>query len=632
MNENMKRNGLGMLVWLAAGVLMSGTSMLALDLTETRKQLESGKSASAIAALKAELDTNPANEPARILLAEAFESADQLDKAVEVWEQLKLLTSDDQNLRTARRAIARIRRIQLDQLDIGNLQNEGPTEDPFKIDMPEIDWEGLEVVEETRYLPPILASPYNFEVPPFVHETQHFSVYSTNERLSRVIGERAELYLEFMLEKLFGGRSWAVRFPILVYRDASDYQQHGGPENTGGVTIPHITGKTQVIILYQLRSSSGGRSGRGSSGATVWKYGIESVLPHELTHAVINEFFGGQQIPQWLHEAVAGRFEQTRDHYGEAARLARKVVAGEYFRIRDLFEQDGYPERISLFYEQSAAVVLYLFEAGPDAMYSFLAELRDGNDHDAACAAALGIPKEGAVEEFERRWIEWMKVRYIKDLNDSVDGTIKTDGAILQDRIFLPWVNELDTVANLSTWRDVDLSSLDAFRGVGPSKEVWSTSANALRGNNTDGRPSFLGIRMNEQPPCALQCDVRAMSAPAAGKPWFGVAQLDTQGYDTRARVRGFLKPGSTHKITVVWSDDLSIYVDDTCVGRVPALLNEADQRDVDYPLAIMAGAPVEVQNLRVAPIKTFSDKPVVAQGGSEQPPDRSRRRNRRGP
>ena len=128
------------------------------------------------------------------------------------------------------------------------------------------------MVEDSTYLPPILPPPYAFDVPPFAYQTQHFTVYSCNARLSHVIGERAEIYLAFMLDKLFGGRSWAVRFPILVYKDLNDYQQHGGPVGSGGVTFGHITGKTQAIILFQLRPSFGNAHGSGG-GATATNCG-----------------------------------------------------------------------------------------------------------------------------------------------------------------------------------------------------------------------------------------------------------------------------------------------------------------------------------------------------------------------
>jgi hypothetical protein len=455
-------------------VLLSFTaSANASDMDKVKTLLDQGKLEEAIELLVRETDENPAHEAARVMLAETYEKAVMPDKAVTAWRDLATLSRNDENLRKARRGLSRLRRQELDKLDIAETGKTDASKDPFKIPMPEIDWEGLERIEDSKYLPPILPPPLNKEVPPLIHETKHFTVYSTNERLSKIIGERAEIYLDFMIKKLFGGRSWAVRIPILVYSTAQDYQQHGGPANTGGVTYGHVTGKTQGIILFQLRPESrrSGRSGGGSRGGgggqQVYKYAVESILPHELTHAVINEFFGGQRskTPQWLHEAVAGRFEQTRDHYGDAARLARKVVAGEYFRLRDLFEQKVYPERIELFYEQSAAVVLYLFEAGPDAMYAFLSELAAGNSHDAACAAALGIPEKNAVEEFEKRWVDWMRRRYVKDLDNAVDDTQTASADKSTNAAFLPWVNELDTVESISSWRDIDLTSLKAFKG-----------------------------------------------------------------------------------------------------------------------------------------------------------------------
>jgi hypothetical protein len=632
---------------LIAGVTLLAPPTLLADVfnpIQVRAMIDDGRTSSAIDQLIKEVAENPANEAARILLAEAFEKAGRLDEAIEAWQDVVTLTANEQNMRTARRAISRIRRIQLDTMDIQDLTRARDEKDPFLIDMPEIDWTGLEVVENSKYLPPILPPPLGFEVPPFVHETKHFTVYSTNERLSRIVGERAEIYLDFMLEKLFPGRSWAVRFPIIIYQNESDYQSHGGPVGSGGVTMGHVTGKTRAIILFQQKPNwarGGPGSGGASGGTEIWKYGLESVLPHELTHAVVNEFFGGQETPQWLHEAIAGRFEQTRDHYGEAARLARKVVAGEFFRMRDLFDQEGYPDRVGLFYEQSAAVVLYLFETGPDAMYVFLSELRDGNGHDAACAAALGIPEENAVEEFERRWVEWMKVRYIKDLKGAPDAAQVTEAGALSHRVFQPWVNELDTVERLvNDWRTVEMDSLERFRGVGSSTRRWSSTGSVLRCDLNSKEPSFLGIRMNERAPTALQCDVRLLSTTSGEVPWFGLAQLDADGYDTRVQVRGPLKPGTTHKVVGIWADDLAIYIDGVCTGRFPAFQVGGNAPDIDYPIALVAGASIEVSNLRVGRITEFSTRPIpqTAQPGQpeqpsqQQPTEGIRRRRRGGP
>ena len=631
---------IGVRAHVAAVALLAflAQSVFAFSLETARELIESGRFDQAIAQLQQETEENPAHEAARMLLAEAYEKAGRTDEALAALQQFLVLSANEERSHKARVAISRIRRQQIEAKGTSEPAAGAKREDPFKIPMPDVVWAGLESAEDSTYLPPILPPPNNSEVPPFAYETQHFTVYSTNERLSKVIGDRAEIYLAFMLEKLFGGRSWAVRFPILVYRDAQDYQQHGGPEGTGGVTMGHVTGKTEAILFFQLEPQWGsGQSGRGGSSNELWKYGIESVLPHELTHAVINEFFGGQEIPRWLHEAVAGRFEQTRDHYGEAARLARSVVAGEYFRMRDLFDQKTYPEQISLFYEQSAAVVLYLFETGPEAMHVFLSELRAGNGHDAACAAALGIPQENAVEEFERRWVEWMRQRYLHDLDREGDQTLITEAKPSKHALFRPWFNEMDTVAGMDNWRTVDLSSLDGFLSIGKSREQWSSDGDVLRVNiSSQDEPSILGIRMNETAPAAVSAEVKFLGGPDSVHRSFGFVQLDADGFDTRVRALASLRDNSPHTIVAFWLDDLAVYLDGNCVGRFPARQISGDARDVDFPIGLMTYGPVEVRSLKVAKIQSFSDKPL-AQAEEPAAPGRQRdttrrERRRRGP
>lgn len=568
---------------------------------DAQAAMRKGNVTQAISELQRATTDHPAHEAAWALLADAYEASGDTDKAVETWRTLMVLSSDDATLREARRAIARLRRRELDQRERTG-QSTSELDDPFKIDMPDVNWNGLEVIEDNKYLPPILPPPSAYDVPPFVHESEHFTVYSTNERLSQVIAQRAEIYLEFMQDKLFSGKSWPLRIPILVYTTRTDYEQHGGPRGSGGVTMSHVTGKTQVILLYQLADRV--RTGR-SSGGGIWKYGIESVLPHELTHAVVNEFFAGQRAPRWLHEAIAGRFEQTRDHYGEAARLARKVVAGEFFRMRDLFEQKNYPERIELFYEQSAAVVLYMFEAGPEAMHTFLAELKaTGNDHDAAISAALGIEREGAVEEFERRWVLWMKRRYERDLARAGEEPVD----LVRATISIPFANEQDTIRRIENWRSIDVSRMSNFCGVGESLNWWTADGTVLRCRpDHPGLPTMLGIRLNYRRPVAIRAKVRFRGNPGDPGRWFGFAQLDADNNDTEVRVIAPLHAHVDHEIVCIWSDELAVYLDGRCAGRYPAFEPGENQRDIDFPLALIAYGPTDVQSLEVAPIDQFS-------------------------
>lgn len=626
---------------VSGAVLLGCASItLASSAEDAKKLYDEGDFAKAAELLARTVEDDPANEPARILYAEALEKLNKRPEAQSAWRDLLQLSRVPANEHVARKAISRLRRLELDETDIGNLASADSPADAFKIPMPDIDWKGLEIIEDTRKIPSPIPVEHPYEVPPYSYETEHFTVYSHNETYSKLVAERAEIYLRFMLERLFGGKAWAVRFPIIVYSTVSDYNSNGGPQGSGGVTFGHVTGKTTKLLFFQLRPEWR-RSGKGGGGDTgVWKYGLESVLPHELTHAVINEFFGRQEIPQWLHEAVAGRFEQTREHYFEAARLARSVVGGEYFRMRDLFEQEGYPERISQFYEQSAIVVLYLFEAGAEAMNVFLTELAQGNGHDAACAAVLGVPKEGAVEEFERRWVEWMKVRYIKNLDIKKDDTIVSDAAPSKNAVFRPWVNETDTFLGISDWRDLSMENLDGFHAVGASKADWSASSGVLVCDpKSADAPSVLGIRMNELAPVAVSCDVRYRGSPGDGRGWFGFTQLDAGDQDTRVETLAHLSDGNRHAVVALWSDDLALYVDGECVGRYPANQVGGDQADVDYPLAFLTYGPVEIQNCRAGKIQKFSDKALPAaepekddkgKGGTEKEGERPRRGSRR--
>lgn len=624
-------------VWL---ILLAGIpgAARAFDIDETRALLDRGETEQAIKLLASEILENPAHEAARMLLASAYEKAGQHADAQKTWEQVLTLSASEEHLQTARKAICRLRRIELDEADLAAESAAASREDPFKIPMPPIDWDGLSKVEETKYLPPILPPPIQFEVPPFVHETKHFTVYTTNEELSRVVGERAEIYLAFMLDRLFGGRPWALRTPILVYTTYDDYREHGGPENSGGVVLGHSSGSgsSQAVLLFQFKPESsgggGGRGPRGGGGQEIWKYSIESVLPHELTHVVINEFFAGRKTPRWMHEAVAGRFEQTREHYAEAARLARKAVAGEFFRMRDLFEQEGYPEsqeRVELFYEQAAAVVLFLFEAGPVAMHAFLYELAEGHGHDAACAAALGIPEEYAVEEFERRWMDWMRRRYIKDLDEEKDGAQSGEPASLANPVFLPWANEMATIGGIGTWRDIPLDSLDAFGGAPNLSESWTVDNGVLRANVPAGQRSLLlPIRMNERAPLAVTFTVKSHASPAEPKAVIGLTQLDYAMNDLRVEAMAVLPDNNEHQITAIFGDDLAVYLDGKCTGRFAAVHHQHELApDVDYPLAAVTYGPVEIKGLKAVQIEKFSEEPLVTATQAE--PQRSTGRGR---
>lgn len=587
----------------------------------------------AIELLVKELDAHPGHTAARILLGQSYESVLEWDKAEGVWEDVMKVSQGDEHADMARRGLIRVRRHELERRDIESLRagaSAAPSarDDPFGILLPPIDWSEIETVESTDYLSTadLVAAglpPYSSVngIPPFHYATEHFDSFATNEKLAALIGDHAEIYLDFMNERLFGGRAWGFRVPIFCYATRDDYQsQGGGSAGSGGHTMPDaLLGRSVHVAIFH-RTEIENEDGRKED--VMYKYAINSILFHELTHVMIIEFFGGQEVPQWLHEAVAGRMELTRDHYLEAARLARAVVAGEHFRFRDLFEQEGYPSsRIGLFYEQSAIIVLYLFEAGPEAMYTLFRELAQQHTHDQALAAALGIPEEGAVEEFERMWVEWMKRRYVMDLKPDPGEKIEIELAeAVTSSALQPAMNEIGAIEAITEWRSIPTQSLaDDFCGVGETLEDWSAAGSNLRGNPPDDGfgGAYLGIKMFEKLPLAIRCTVRSQ---ADG--WAGFALLDSARNETGIEVLAPVKEGREHELVALLGDELAIFLDGECTGRYPRPLQDRLDAAIDFPLALVTYGPLEISKIEVAYVKDFD----IAEPEEEEEDNKNRR------
>ena len=187
------------------------------------------------------------------------------------------------------------------------------------------------------------------------------------------------------------------------------------------------------------------------------------------------------------------------------------------------------------FYEQSATIVLYLLEQGPESMLAFLQALKDNKGHDAAVAAALGIPVEGAVEEFEKRWVEWMKDRYVHDLGEDEKHEAVEAEPIAKD-VLAMGSGELETVSNIDEWTAIPTDSLDMFKGVGGSIRDWKIENNRLScKKQTSATATILGVRMDEEPPMVLRCKIK----------WNGSPSTDIHGQP--------MTESQSHRLTVRW-------------------------------------------------------------------------------
>ncbi|UCG15119.1 MAG: hypothetical protein JSV19_07455 [Phycisphaerales bacterium] len=633
----------------------------------------------AIAALTQEVEQNPGHEMAYILLGQALEASAQAldtdgrteeakkakDDAVAQWTKLLSVTKTEAVRRVARKGFLRCRDVDL---------SVWTGRDPFDVGL-NIDYRHLQEIDDEEYV-----DWGGIGIPPIQKETKHFYIASCSEAMTETLGEVCEQVLAFLNERMLDGRAWPLRVPILCYKDHDDYVSVGkNPGGSLGVTVPSpLTLTTARIGMFQVANEEQ-MEFKGADHPV--KGNLEGTLPHELTHMVLFEFFGGQIIPRWIGEGTARQLEQNRKDFEETAELARDSVSGEFIRFRDLFNAAEYPtggENLR-FYEQSAAVVIFLAEHGPEAFRAFLDELRLQRGHDAAAAAALGIPEDGAVEEFERQWVRWMQERYVKNLKETEepddcihcsecddctecdDEEAKEDGCDAEpcvkcvkegmsteeiealpcrpkcwsrarpteSPLYLPGFDLARTLEheNIGEWSPVPIRSLDDFRGVEGSKRHWKVDGDRLQCLLPDGSPTaaLLAIKTYEDLPFVVRCQAQYTGDDDAG--YFGFAQLDLAGDESGVQALARLTRGAPFEVMCVLESNLTLFLDGECAGRFPAVLPSAEDDDIDYPLAFVASAPIRIWGLETI---TLLGKDIALRSDQEEGEDQDEGRDPR--
>ncbi|MBI4616251.1 MAG: tetratricopeptide repeat protein [Planctomycetes bacterium] len=183
--------------------------------------------------------------------------------------------------------------------------------------------------------------------------TAHFMVHHRNP----YAGDRVAVALERELQRIGpgiaprAGERWPGRCEVFVYADRDAYQEGTGqPVWSGGLT------ETRFLD----RRLSGIRISTYQTAREL----LSSVLPHELTHALLAaEYSPGTSLPRWLEEGLAVRSEaQAKRAY--LARIVRLgISSGAIEPLRSLVARDEYPSdpaSVDLFYGESYTLVDYL--------------------------------------------------------------------------------------------------------------------------------------------------------------------------------------------------------------------------------------------------------------------------------
>lgn len=217
------------------------------------------------------------------------------------------------------------------------------------------------------------------------HRTANFEVTAPTKEIARRVGEVAERSrrkaARFWLGK--DAPAWPIRCPVRV---TVSLKGSGGASTfafDGGKVIRHsmeVEGTLDTVLT--------------------------SVVPHEVTHAVLAHHFG-RPVPRWADEGAAVLSENTPERSRHAA-LVRRIMSEKQRAIplARLFALTGYPRDVIALYAQGYSVARFLVEQ--KGRKTFLAFVSDGLDRGWNSAARRHCDFDD-VSALEAAWLRWLR-------------------------------------------------------------------------------------------------------------------------------------------------------------------------------------------------------------------------------
>ena len=204
-----------------------------------------------------------------------------------------------------------------------------------------------------------------------MRETTNFQIYHNDINLANQVAMVAES-TRVRQTKFWTGAEprerWQPKCEIYLYPNAKLYaQQTGQPEDSPGFST--------------MNMNQGRLIGRRVNVRIDHPTAISAVLPHEITHVILADWFTQQQIPRWADEGMAVLSEPVEEQRRRAADLNKPLTDDRMFRIADLMAMD-YPESQywDLYYAQSVSLTRFLVDlGGPPLLVKFLQAAQKGD-------------------------------------------------------------------------------------------------------------------------------------------------------------------------------------------------------------------------------------------------------------
>lgn len=231
-----------------------------------------------------------------------------------------------------------------------------------------------------------------------VCESAHFRIYHQDAQLAEQVAEKAEATRAAVIHKWLGyDVSWQQACQIYVHPTADSYHRQSGMPATAPGHSDYDADKNDASVIHYRRVFV--RADHAHM--------LSAILPHEVTHVVLNGQFGRKLLPRWADEGMAVLSEPYTRIDMHLEPLARSYQEGKALGLQELLNVQDYPQdrsKVASFYGQSVCLVEFLTNLqGPRAFANYMRDAnRDGD------AAALQKHYQLSIDQLDAQLRDWI--------------------------------------------------------------------------------------------------------------------------------------------------------------------------------------------------------------------------------
>lgn len=188
--------------------------------------------------------------------------------------------------------------------------------------------------------------------------------------------------------------NWQPKCDVVVHPHRGQYTRalnRPGDSSVGSTRMQFDQGRT-VSRRIDVRAD-----------ASDWS---NAALPHELTHVVLGERFGGRALPRWADEGIAMLSESAEKQGERLSHLQTVLAGGRELTLSQVTNSIGTvsPAQRDAFYSQSLALTSLLIEKSSAAAFADFVDDAAAGDLEGALRRHYQLESAAALQQAWRHW------------------------------------------------------------------------------------------------------------------------------------------------------------------------------------------------------------------------------------